>query len=53
MKNIDETNASDSEDSAPESISFDTGKLKTTEETLKVKEQVNIKNIILKRFLSI
>ena len=39
MKNID-NNASDGEDSAPESISFDTGKLKTTEETLKVKEQV-------------
>jgi hypothetical protein len=48
MKNINETNASDGEDSAPESISFDTGKLKTTEETLKVKEQVNIRNIILK-----
>ncbi len=48
MTNISNNDASDSDDSAPESISFDTGKLKTTEETLKVKEQVSIIYFLMK-----
>ena len=46
MKNLTD-NISDGEDSAPESISFGTGKLEITEQALKVKEQVKFKEVAL------
>lgn len=39
---IEKDHKSDSDDDAPESISFDTGKLNVAEQTLKVKEQVTL-----------
>ena len=43
-------NSNESDDSAPESISFDTGKLKTTEQSLRVKEQVTTHTSLIPLF---
>lgn len=40
-KMINSTHESDSDDSAPESVSFGTSKIESTEKSTKIKEQIN------------